>query len=368
MAKYIKHDWKNEGEDKAIPLSADNLKEIEDGVELAVNGLASSNLKNLVVQRINTTCTWIAPKAVENKFKVICVGGGGGGGNCCYINDVYSYGAGGGGGGYVSINEVEIEPGTSVQIVCGAGGTPGNAGGSTSFDKLSAKGGQPGGNGTIDGEIVCGNGGDGGSGGGGGSCFIDTWSSTRVTIGSGGNGDLFGGGGCGSADVSYGNTIESYVSAGRGGTMGGAGGAPDVSPQKGKISEYSFIDCFFDINALIMIQSPSPGDGSGGINSNGGAGSSGYGGGGGYCGNGGAGNFGGGGGGGYCGNGGAGSNDKKNGGVNGGGGGGFFCDGADGMSNWPNSYGGGGGGFFCDGKGANGGDGGVLIMYIKEEE
>lgn len=385
MVKYTKNEWKNKGEANAIPLSASNLKKMENGIEKSFEELAYSNLKNLVVQKITESCSWVAPKAVKNIFKVFCVGGGGGGGTNYRYNDNNVAGGGGGGGGYVNIQELNIKDGTTIDIVCGAGGNSSSDGGTTSFGNLlSSAGGKCGKNGVnVDGyiaKVIAGDGGDGSSGGGGGGFYVHYTNYSENKGGSGGNGNMFGGGGSGHC---HNETSNNYVRGigGASGDLGGDGGSYNTKPKQGTPMNDPFLNILFNMEYLHTLNGvESDGAGSGGVGSNGGtssySNSGGGGGGGGYCGNGGSITYGGGGGGGYCGDGGGSvmlDSSLSSYVVGGGGGGGFFCHGGEGGYS-----GGGGGGFFCDGKngatynqdnssGGKGGDGGVLIMYIKDD-
>ena len=315
--------------------------------------LANKMIDKLVFVKIKQSTAWTAPKAVNQLFKVFAVGGGGGGGHR----------GGGGGSGYLTVETRTITENTPVEIICGAGGkagtedsTKGIDGGQTSFDDIIALGGKggdrDGGDGLAGGGGYGGKGGDGAYGGGGGG-------SGDTPKGIGGNGGTYGGGGGA-------GRYDPPNNGGTGGTYGGNGGASKQNGEKG----YSFNDAF--INILFDRSFTMQGEA--------GTGESGGGGGGGYGGNGGNGggyNSGGGGGGGYCGNGGEAAAGNTPGG---GGGGGFFCDGGIGSGN--GDVGGGGGGFFHNG-GINdnglalteqnnstrgqGGNGGVLIMYFKED-
>ena len=342
------------------------------------NALAFKNISNLCIEKIQISKNWTAPKATNQIFKVFAVGGGGSGSKFA-----------GGGSGYVEIANFEIAEGTVVPVVCGAGGIyseTGSDGGATSFGNLlTAAGGKCG-------NADTGNGGDGGAGGGG--CSSNTTDRTS----NGGNGGKFGGGGGGGygSICSGGNGGEYGGGGGRGyGGSGGGGGNGGIYGGNGGAAKAPGNDAPSDRPGLRFLeiltdQTSVNGNGLGGSagNSGGGGGSyygnggngrdssrSGGGGGGGYCGNGGngsgasTGGAGGGGGGGYCGNGGNGGS------YGGGGGGGFFCNGGNGNTS-SNYIGGGGGGFFSDGIAGsesdangrgNGGNGGVLIMYFKEE-
>ena len=357
-----------------IPISATHLNRIEDGIQESFDKLAYSNFKNLVVQKIHSSCEWIAPKAVNNTFRVFCVGGGGGGGtNKISDNEVYYAGGGGGGGGGIQVSDITVEPGTKIDIICGAGGAISADGGSTSFGGyLTAEGGT--GGKTAISYLAAGDGGSGGSGGGGGGAGTKNSGAVALVAGNGGHGGLYGGGGGGGKTA--GNATSDSYTIGLGGlsTKCGNGGTVGVISTAGKQIEDPFIDCLFQITYIKGAGTAQiEGYGSGGICSAGGATDSvqklnAGGGGGGYCGNGGnSGLVAGGGGGGYCGNGGNGSATAYYG--SGGGGGGFFCDGGNGGQHCA----GGGGGFFCDGADGGksgygwGGDGGVLIMYIKDD-
>ena len=327
------------------------------------------DVRNLVIQKITRDCTWTAPTAVSQRFLVFAVGGGGGGGKNGANQGTYY--AGGGAGGYVVRKELLLTKGKTVSITCGAGGIGademsynGADGGTTSFGTyLTAAGGTGG--------SAFGEGGSGGAGGGGGGYAAGGNGSTYGGGGGGGFGEGAGNGGNGG--INGGGGGAGYgASAGTGGSKGGAGGA------YGKIGTDG---TFFNEDlAYLLFQSPllngseggnatdyqTGGGGGAGFGGNGGDGSErgdyqslyhygGGGGGGGYCGNGGKGGLGGGGGaGGYGGHGGKGS-------IGGGGGGGLFANGADGTETVA-----GGGGGIEDAIGANGGRGGVYILYFRE--
>ena len=137
----------------------------------AFNALASSgSIENLAVIKIDRSCTWAAPAAKKQLFKVFAIGGGGGGGAS---GKNTSYSGGGGGGGYVTIETVALPIGSEIEIVIGAGGSGGTstsgmgvAGGASSFgDIVIAEGGKGGAIGGSSATASCG--GNGGSGGGG---------------------------------------------------------------------------------------------------------------------------------------------------------------------------------------------------------
>ena len=345
--------------------------------------LANKMIDKLVFVKIKQSTTWTAPKAVNQLFKVFAVGGGGGGAYARYSNEA----GGAGGSGYVNVETLNIPNGTQIDIICGAGGetaesntsAKGLNGGDTHFGELLvAQGGQGGAGWTSD---EAGKGGDGNAGGG-------------ASMGNGGNGGTYGGGGAGGYNGNGGN----------GGTYGGGGSSADYDGKGGKGGEYGgdagdgsgdplsssqgtpgkdgkkFADAYVNIlfqpkylreSKAFGLHPSETSKGTAGGGYGGNAAMSGRGGGGGgYCGNGGE-TYGGGGG--YCGDGGNGDGDT--GGA--GGGGGFFCNGGSAAGR----YSGGGGGFFHDGgaslttlndetyNGTNGqgGNGGVLIMYFKED-
>ncbi len=323
-----------------------------------------SDINNLMLDFISTSRTWTAPKAKEQVFLIFAVGGGGSGER----SDTTGYWAGGG-SGYITRKTATISAGTSVNVVCGAGGSGEpytypvtRDGGTTSFGNYAtARGGKAGGSAGY------GHGGDGGAGGGGDY---------------GGNAGDFGGGGGG------------FSSGGKGGTYGGNGGwsarSYDQKSKPGTSFKDNFVNILFNTNVPLAGKAGLTQDssepyfsaGDGGFGGNGGViinteDTTGGSGGGGYCGNGGANcplrdsrrTNGAGGGGGYCGNGGNAGTGSS------GGGGGFFCNGGDGAGEDIFAAGG-GGGFFDDGKppfnsgrdgaGGGGGNGGVLVVYFKE--
>ena len=339
--------------------------------------LANKMIDKLVFVKIKQSTTWTAPKAVNQLFKVFAVGGGGGGG----------YRGGGGGSGYLTIETRTITENTPVEIVCGAGGkvgtedsTKGIDGGQTSFGDIIALGGKGGGNDGGDGLAggggsYDGKGGDGAFGGGGGG-------GGHTSKGQGGNGGTYGGGGGG-------GYYDPPNNGGIGGTYGGNGGASKQNGENGYTFNDTYLNILFNTAAIqqglagegVAYSNDSGGGGGGAAGGDGDSVSRHHtagGGGGGECGDGGNAYDGGGGGGGYCGNGG---NAAAGNPSCGGGGGGFFSDGGQG-DNGNDYCGGGGGGFFHDGGRSErqdehseqynnvsglGGNGGVLIMYFKED-
>jgi hypothetical protein len=178
-------------------------------------------------QDITTTGTWTAPSNITGTEQVIVQiwGGGGGGANLSGSTD-----SSGGGGGAYNTFTVPISALTStVTVTIGAGGTPGNAGGTTSFGSyLYAYGGASGV--TLASNGICGGGGGGGTLSGGGQGVCST-SPSSATAGAGGSpmgdttgaGSSFGGGAGGGKNASAG---ASQYGGGGGGeaNSGGCGG------------------------------------------------------------------------------------------------------------------------------------------------
>ena len=193
---------------------------------------AQKGVRNIVIEKIYTSQTWTAPKAVGQVFRVYAVGGGGGGGGIG--NASYPYGSGGGAGGGIAISNLAIEEGTEIDVVCGAGGVYGNGvsadggtGGTTSFGSLLSAAGGAGGKSFNNG----GYGGDATGGGGGGAGYVGgnaTHGGAGGTYGGGGGGMNYGGsggtygGGGGASHSGYYPTNNQ--GGGAGGTYGGAGG------------------------------------------------------------------------------------------------------------------------------------------------
>lgn len=314
---------------------------------------AIGNIKSLVIDKIDESMTWVAPKATGQWFKVFAVGGGGGGGGGYEYDSDNGYycGGAGGGGGHVVIQELTIPEGTQVAITCGAAGatgtsgyyakvTAGGEGGATLFgDYLSAAGGKGGAGGSSYGAI----GGDGGAGGGGGGCESGYFVEDNLNESKGGKGGTYGGGGGGK------------VLGGDGGLYGGGGGGetPGIGGEYGG-TRVAF--AYAEHLGREMVCSGKAGTNSGaGYGGNGGSETTG--GGGGFGGSGGDGNGeSGGGGGNYGGKGGNAGSSYSTKASTGGGGGGLFCDGGNGGS----YTGGQGGGISSDGGG------GCYILYFRE--
>ena len=318
----------------------------------------TSSAENLIYVEFTNSTTWTAPSGiVDNKITVLCCGGGGGGGHGSGDNLI---GGGGGGGGHIVKQDFTISPGTSYNIIIGAGGAATQAGGATSFHNITAQGGQPGGSPTNN---IGGSGGSGGSGGGGGGS--DNYERAKAN---GGNGGTYGGGGGGGGGG--GNTdVSGPGVGGSAGTYGGAGGGSTNWGQNGRLFEEAFINLYpFIMNTQGNRGSYTWFSGSGGYGGNGGNGGSyGGGGGGGYGGNGGNSFYAGGGGGGYGGNGGNGGSNPNSGGGGGGGyfgdGGGYINDGETAMVSPTRGGGGAGGGRYAS---AQAGASGIVAIWYKK--
>ncbi len=181
---------------------------------------------NALVTTFNASGTW--SRATNTRMiRVQAWGGGGGGGSGSASNN----GSGGGGGGYFEAFFHVSQTTATTSVVIGLGGTPGNAGGNTTFGSLvTAFGGTAGSGGVV--TPVGGNGGDILSGA---TLFRGSGQSGNL----GGNGNLYGGGGGGSTSgttgLAGGNALyggaggsgSGTVSSPAGGTSvyGGAGGA-----------------------------------------------------------------------------------------------------------------------------------------------
>lgn len=117
--------------------------------------------KDGVVELLTSgTIVFLEPKVID----LFMVGGGGGGASS---NLEYAQGFGGGGGGYTRTNKrVAVQANTEYPVTVGNGGTPGVAGGTSSFNAFTVDGGK--GGAVISGSTNRYFGGSGGSGGGGG--------------------------------------------------------------------------------------------------------------------------------------------------------------------------------------------------------
>jgi hypothetical protein len=142
--------------------------------------------------------TFRVPENVTN-ICILCIGGGGGG------NTRTNDGGGGGGGGLIWANNLTVTPNQDFNITVGAGGTPGNNGGFSSFSnssiRIDAYGGNSSGNTSI--------------GGTGGSFGLSYSKNLDAGGGYGGNG--------GSGTISF-NPPKQYIYDYLAGGGGGAGG------------------------------------------------------------------------------------------------------------------------------------------------
>lgn len=172
------------------------------------------------------THSWTCPAGV-NYVSVVCIGGGGGGMYYNVSNSGWRYSMnGGGGGGLAWMNNISVTPGTSYNVVVGAGGSNGAySSGSTAGDRsyfwsqfiLRANGGGAGRYNTdISGGAIVTSGSYGTSRGGGVGGGADSASSnTYGPAGGGGAGGYSGNGGDGKDD---------NASSGNDGSGGGGGG------------------------------------------------------------------------------------------------------------------------------------------------
>lgn len=139
-----------------------------------------------VVELLTSGTLVFLSKAVIDLF---LVGGGGGGGSSVGSGTNSRYhGCGGGGGGYTKTIKNKEVYGT-INVSIGAGGTPGNSGGTTTFGNEVALGGAGGANINASSSGYGSNGGSGGSGGGAGlpTQAAGTWSIAGGSDGSNGS-------------------------------------------------------------------------------------------------------------------------------------------------------------------------------------
>jgi len=160
------------------------------------------------------TFNWVVPIGVT-QAEVLVVAGGGAGGNY--------YGGGGGAGGLVYTSNKSVTPGSSIEVVVGAGGLgvtgPGGIGENSKFSDIIALGG--GGGGYSNNAYAT----EGGSGGGGGGYgYITGGAASQPTSSSGGYGNAGGAGGSGVKSSGGGGGAGSAGSAGSG-SVSGAGGS-----------------------------------------------------------------------------------------------------------------------------------------------
>ncbi|WP_069880904.1 hypothetical protein [Bosea sp. BIWAKO-01] len=146
------------------------LRGIYDGTAIQMAGLTQNAARTTLVYSTPGTTAWVCPAGVFRVRAQVWAGGGGGGGAASAANSVASAA----GGGEYREGDFPVTPGTSYNVVVGAGGasglgvgpTNGGSGGTSSFGSLiSALGGVGGtaANGAI--QAGSGAGGVGGSGG-----------------------------------------------------------------------------------------------------------------------------------------------------------------------------------------------------------
>lgn len=174
--------------------------------------------------RLTSGTSWTIPTGV-NLIVATWVGGGGG----CATG-----GFGAGGGGQVKRQTFSgLTPGNTISYSIGAGGNPGSAGGTTTFNSVTATGGSAG-SGNTGGSSGSGNAGGTGvssptarGGGGGGANAVGE--NSRAGAGGQGGAGLYGlgGGGSASSDEAL-NTSYSYTAL-----DGGAGSKNDAYNQSG---------------------------------------------------------------------------------------------------------------------------------------
>lgn len=167
-------------------------------------------------EQFYTDGSWTCPNNVTS-IMIECYGGGGGG-------DVFA-GAGGGGGAYSKKNTYAVTPGASYSYTVGAGGSPGNSGGTTDFDAVcTAMGGDYGALGGFGGQASLGTGDvkyDGGKGAAGGA------------------NDGGGGGGCAGTGGAGGDGSGTTGGTGNGGYAGN-GGKGDTYPNLDGTAGYAY--------------------------------------------------------------------------------------------------------------------------------
>lgn len=199
----------------AAPLAIQTWTVLPAHAAACVPNERGNDTETILTFRTVGTCQWVVPTGVTS-VRALIVGGGGGGGS--------DNGGGGGGGGVIHDLNVPVTPGTSMNVVVGAGGagavnasSVASNGGNSSFASLVARGG--GGGGSIDNTA----GADGGSAGGraanrwgNAEAAILTTSPAQGNNGGGKSAGGFGGGGGGGAGA---------AGANGGGNKGGNGGA-----------------------------------------------------------------------------------------------------------------------------------------------
>lgn len=190
---------------------------ISDGTSLRVLGTAGT-LKINDYQAFTANGTWTKPTGCPpNALVTIKTWGAGAGGGAVLGGGASS---GGGGGGYVEYRCRASDLASSVSVTIGAGGTPGNAGGTTSFGSLVLAFG--GGAGTS---VFSGSNNQATGGGGGGfyrAGLGGVANSTGGGLAGGLGGDLTSG--AGSSTLMTGGTTGSIAAQAGAGYFGGGGG------------------------------------------------------------------------------------------------------------------------------------------------
>lgn len=157
------------------------------------------------------TLTFTALNGAESGIDVFLVGGGGGAGSG-------PYGYSGGGGGYTETNkDVQVNIGTQIDVIVGAGGGKDTNGGDSYFGSLKVSGGK------------CGSNGNGGSGGSGGGCYYTKGASNGGTAANQTHhtGTYYGGQGQGTTTREFGES-NGIMYAGGGSCMNSSGSYPQV--------------------------------------------------------------------------------------------------------------------------------------------
>ncbi len=195
------------------------------------NGSAWALFAQTRIQLFTANGTFTAPTGITTVYVTRCAGGGGGG-----ANNAGTGSGGGGGGAYGVMAPYTVVAGNNYDVVVGAGGTTGVAGGNSTFDgTLSVTGGALGGlsnggaGGTVTAQDKVGGAGSGATGGIKGYITYagGAGANYAVNSGGGGGGSLTGVGGNGGTDTNNGSAGTGYGAggggAGRNGTVGGSG-------------------------------------------------------------------------------------------------------------------------------------------------
>lgn len=195
----------------------------------SINNFSNSNYPSIFNSPITFstpgTYTWTVPPGVTN----ICIeawGGGGRGGDGYVYNNYSGYSGGGGGGGGYGYQCFTVIPGTTYNVIVGAGSTGSGSGGTSSFGTLiSVTGGQDGSDGTLTTPGVYGTGGSSSS-----NFYINGENGAANKGGKGANG------GIGGTAGSNGGLIQ----ATQGTAPGGGGGPGDKAPNSSSNLTYSY--------------------------------------------------------------------------------------------------------------------------------